>query len=553
MTLVTSRPATTMSSSMILDPLPSPSSENASGGPRYRPFASANHHVTKGRYITSNDPRGYIPVYEYPLNGQWIMLDMDDGYVLWTGIWKALGNSKADIVKMIESQPELAPRLRRVRGGYLKIQGTWMPYEIALKLARRVAWPIRYELIPLFGPTFPDTCLSPDQPGFGQIVKPGTGKRRRRHIQPANVADLQHDWNLTPSLHARPATAPSRHPPSAYHAPTQQPYSNFQPRRYSLSDDTQDDPTESSIVLQHPYGDQPNSHWRPGTASTSTSSDKYSNVSPSFNHSAPGPGMRYSPYPNPLQARPRGNGSTHAQPSTSPSSTSPSDYSSSFFHPFMEPEKIVLPPIVPPKDRESLTLPPISTLDDRARAGICDDSSAVLKRLRSIRDDIPPSALGTGVGVGTSGNSMDNSSSLSATTSSGVVNARRLSAPTMSQTSRWDGSQSTSGSSVMLPSHSLSSSAPSGSANASASPTSSYSSPYSRPAHTSSTSPVRSHQSVSSPVDDVRFSRQYEENHEPTDVYHSRVDHHRLQSGEPSRYDGNERLPNPTRQSWRPW
>lgn len=30
------------------------------------------------------------PVYEYPLNGQWIMLDMDDGYVLWTGIWKGL-------------------------------------------------------------------------------------------------------------------------------------------------------------------------------------------------------------------------------------------------------------------------------------------------------------------------------------------------------------------------------------------------------------------------------------------------------------------------------
>lgn len=28
------------------------------------------------------------PVYEYPLHGQWIMMDMDDGYVLWTGIWK---------------------------------------------------------------------------------------------------------------------------------------------------------------------------------------------------------------------------------------------------------------------------------------------------------------------------------------------------------------------------------------------------------------------------------------------------------------------------------
>lgn len=37
---------------------------------------------------------------------------------------------QADIVKMIESQPNLAPLIRRVRGGYLKIQGTWMPYDV---------------------------------------------------------------------------------------------------------------------------------------------------------------------------------------------------------------------------------------------------------------------------------------------------------------------------------------------------------------------------------------------------------------------------------------
>ncbi|KAH9902401.1 DNA-binding domain of Mlu1-box binding protein MBP1 [Cubamyces lactineus] len=131
---------------LAADPLPSPTTEPATpNGTRFRPYASPDHHVTKARYITSNDPRGYIPVYEYPLNGQWIMLDMDDGYVLWTGIWKA------DIVKIIDSQPDLAAQLRRVRGGYLKIQGTWMPYEIALRLARRVAWPIRYDLVPLFG------------------------------------------------------------------------------------------------------------------------------------------------------------------------------------------------------------------------------------------------------------------------------------------------------------------------------------------------------------------------------------------------------------------
>jgi len=63
--------------------------------------------ITKGRYITSNDPRGYMcvvslfqsfryltslesPVYEYSLQGQWIMMDMDDGYILWTGIWKGV-------------------------------------------------------------------------------------------------------------------------------------------------------------------------------------------------------------------------------------------------------------------------------------------------------------------------------------------------------------------------------------------------------------------------------------------------------------------------------
>ncbi|EMD33373.1 hypothetical protein CERSUDRAFT_56772 [Gelatoporia subvermispora B] len=127
-----------------------PSCSDSSGvGPRFRPYASPDHHVTKARYITSNDPRGYIPVYEYPLNGQWIMLDMDDGYVLWTGIWK--GESYSDIVKIIDSQPDLASQLRRVRGGYLKIQGTWMPYETAVRLARRVAWPIRHDLVPLFG------------------------------------------------------------------------------------------------------------------------------------------------------------------------------------------------------------------------------------------------------------------------------------------------------------------------------------------------------------------------------------------------------------------
>lgn len=44
--------------------------------------------------------------------------------------WTLLIRRLADIVKMLDSQPDLAPLIRRVRGGYLKIQGTWMPYEV---------------------------------------------------------------------------------------------------------------------------------------------------------------------------------------------------------------------------------------------------------------------------------------------------------------------------------------------------------------------------------------------------------------------------------------
>ncbi|KAI8450902.1 hypothetical protein BY996DRAFT_6416940 [Phakopsora pachyrhizi] len=140
----------------------------------------SQHRVSMTRYATSTDPRGYIPVFEYPLNGQYIMIDCETGMVHFTGIWKALGHTKADVVKLVESDPTIAPYLRKVRGGYLKIQGTWLPFETAQTLARRVAWQVRYDLIPLFGPEFPDTCLGPGEPGFGQLLLSAPKPRGRR-------------------------------------------------------------------------------------------------------------------------------------------------------------------------------------------------------------------------------------------------------------------------------------------------------------------------------------------------------------------------------------
>ena len=64
-------------------------------------------------------------VYEYELYGHPIMWDQENLYVHFTGIWKALGKTKADIVKIIDANPILETIIRKVRGGFLKIQGTW--------------------------------------------------------------------------------------------------------------------------------------------------------------------------------------------------------------------------------------------------------------------------------------------------------------------------------------------------------------------------------------------------------------------------------------------
>ncbi|KAF8992368.1 hypothetical protein BDQ17DRAFT_1369616 [Cyathus striatus] len=331
------------------------SSSNTANTPRFRPYASAKHHVTKGRYITSNDPRGYIPVYEYPLNGQWIMMDIDDGYILWTGIWKALGNSKADIVKMIDSQPDLAPLIRRVRGGYLKIQGTWMPYEVALRLSRRVAWTIRDDLIPLFGPTFPSTCLSPDQPGYGQVVASGNGRRRARRttqsalMKGAPATDAQSWTVVTPGSHTRtshPHPLPHQH--QHQHSPPH--YSQF--------------PPPSAYNPPHPHAHQSNGSVPPDSPSL--------HGSHSHEHMQ---SHRYSPYMGHTKS-PKGSLSLDIPPRSSHGlghSSRPGG------------ESITLPPLRTAGDKSAsdspYALPPISALED-LRGVNTSDSAAVLRRLK---------------------------------------------------------------------------------------------------------------------------------------------------------------------------
>lgn len=144
--------------------------------------------VTKKYTALALDPlKSHLMVYEYGVGAHWVIWDHDTGYVHLTGLWRAAlqeralqknsdgvvhvkSNSKADIVKLLELTPKsLHPFIKRVRGGFLKIQGTWVPFHLCRKLALRFCFYIRYKLVPIFGPDFPSQCLRPSDAGFGVL------------------------------------------------------------------------------------------------------------------------------------------------------------------------------------------------------------------------------------------------------------------------------------------------------------------------------------------------------------------------------------------------
>ncbi|AQZ09390.1 XBP1 (YIL101C) [Zygosaccharomyces parabailii] len=52
----------------------------------------------------------------------------------------------------------LSDVMQRIRGGYIKIQGTWLPLEMARIICTWFCFPIRFLLVPIFGPDFPAQC-----------------------------------------------------------------------------------------------------------------------------------------------------------------------------------------------------------------------------------------------------------------------------------------------------------------------------------------------------------------------------------------------------------
>lgn len=178
--------------------------------------------IVQKKYSTSVDPRYFLTVYQYSINGQLVMWDYYTGYVHLTGLWKAIGNSKADIVKLVDNSPDLEPLIRRVRGGFLKIQGTWLPFDTAKALASRTCYTIRYALVCIFGPDFPDSCLKPHEPGFGQLQLHLSATKRRRPRQTPTQTPAQTPAQATSNTSTPlPSSSTTRPPPTP--SPVQSP------------------------------------------------------------------------------------------------------------------------------------------------------------------------------------------------------------------------------------------------------------------------------------------------------------------------------------------
>lgn len=224
-----------------------------------------------------------------------------------------------------------------------------------------------------FSPTFPSTCLSPDQPGYGQVVSNGTSRRRvRRNTQPATPItttvprERKNSWTVvTGALDACSPAIPYGHPSGPLYSSPQM-YHSSNPHSYARA--------------------HPPTTWRhsPTHSPSLTSLGQSSTVSSSSNHRER-THSRYSPYP--------GQSSTqHRKLSGSSGGSPPLDIPALSLHErhlgvessSQTSEPITLPPIQSTSQPRNnftqppYTLPPISSLEKSQGS----NSAEVLRRLK---------------------------------------------------------------------------------------------------------------------------------------------------------------------------
>ncbi|KAH3667544.1 hypothetical protein WICMUC_005331 [Wickerhamomyces mucosus] len=140
--------------------------------------------IVPKKYSTNIDSRSFLTVYEYQIDSNWIIWDFHNGLVFFTGLYKICNEGdKFDYLKIIDKYvvnnnnnnsindsnfKEI--EIKRIRGGFLKIQGTWIPFNLAYELSKKFAYNFRYQLIPIFGENFINDCILPtDRINFKQF------------------------------------------------------------------------------------------------------------------------------------------------------------------------------------------------------------------------------------------------------------------------------------------------------------------------------------------------------------------------------------------------
>ncbi|KAG5656527.1 hypothetical protein KAF25_000114 [Fusarium avenaceum] len=102
--------------------------------------------------------------------------------------------------KMLGLNPGLKEITHSITGGSIVAQGYWMPYQCARAICATFCYPIAGALIPIFGPTFPNTCIPPNNPEFGRmIIDPQLIVDATRE---AEMARRMHMNTIPPSFHS---------------------------------------------------------------------------------------------------------------------------------------------------------------------------------------------------------------------------------------------------------------------------------------------------------------------------------------------------------------
>lgn len=234
-------------------------------------------------------------------------------------------------------------------------------------------------------PTFPSTCLSPDQPGYGQVVANGTGRRRaRRNTQPvapiasAPVPIEQRGTSWTVMTGA-PGTSASYGGQASYSP--QHTYHPSDPHGHARA--------HPPATWRHP---STTTH-SPSMASASRSPSMVAPVSNStaYRDLPQSSRSRYSPYPTQATVHRKHSGSSVGSPSIDIPAMSIHDRHTHAHPHARHHEQFNLPPIqtgnIQPRGaggnftQPPYALPPISTLE-HSRTNNSLSSAEVLRRLR---------------------------------------------------------------------------------------------------------------------------------------------------------------------------